>query len=150
MSYYHLPTSTERNPGRLETKLSDGAKLSPPDTGWTPELAALCGFVQVVNTARPADTATDTFVRSLNRVGDVVTEVWTSRPWTTAELAARQATVNRSAIETNLAQDMADIQLIIDSTNASLNANPAVAIKAMARMMRRLGRFAINDLTGTT
>jgi hypothetical protein len=150
MSYYHTPTATERNPGRLETKLSDGAKLSPPDTGWTPTLAALCGFVVVVQVAKPADTATDTFDRSVTLPAGVPTVTWTQRPWTAGELADRQATVNRSAITTNLAQDMADIQLIIDSTNASINSNPAVAIKALARMMRRLGRFAVNDLTGTT
>lgn len=69
MSFYHLPTSTERHPGRLEAKLSDGYRIGPPDTGWTPELAATCGFVAVTPTTRPADTATHTTDRTIIATG---------------------------------------------------------------------------------
>lgn len=40
MTYYHLPTSTVRSPGRLETKLADGYRIGPPPEGWTDELLA--------------------------------------------------------------------------------------------------------------
>jgi hypothetical protein len=53
--------------------------------------------------------------------------------------------VNQSAIETNLAEDLDAMQAIVDSTNADLNANPAAAIKDIARMCKRLGRTAIKD-----
>jgi hypothetical protein len=98
MSYYHLPTSTERSPGRLEQKLSDGAWLSPPDTGWTQELAALCGFVPVVTTTRPADTSTQTSDRSVVVADGVPTEQWTVRAKTQGELDADTAAANNTTI----------------------------------------------------
>lgn len=95
MSYYHLPSTTERSPGFEEVKLSDGAKLSPPRTGWTPTLAALCGFVVVVNTTPTGATQSQTYDRSLSVVGQTVTEVWTIRAKNAGELASdsRQAVV---------------------------------------------------------
>lgn len=102
MSYYHTPSSTERSPGRLETKLSDGKLLGPPDTGWTPTLAALCGFVPVVTTARPSDTASVTYDRSITLPGGIPTETWTQRPKTQAELDADTAATVRADIESRV------------------------------------------------
>lgn len=145
MSYFHLPTNTERGPGRLETKLSDGKQLGPPDTGWTPELAALCGFVVIVETARPADTATDTHVRSVNRVGDTVTVAWTQRPWTAPELAARQAATNGTTI-----RDRAATALTGNSTflakSAPTNLETIAQVKALTRQVNGLIRLTINQL----
>lgn len=114
------------------------------------DLQQATGWFLVVNTSRPVDTATDTYVRTVELIATVPTVVWTQRPWTVDELAGRQTVTNRTSIETNLAADMVKIQAILDTANATLNTAPAPAIKDMARMLRRLGRFAINDLNGTT
>jgi len=89
MTYYHLPSDTARNPGRVETKLSDGARLSAPDGRWTDELAALCGFVRIVDTVRPADTDTHTHERTVEVIDGTPTVVWTERAWTEEEVQAR-------------------------------------------------------------
>jgi hypothetical protein len=68
----------------------------------------------------------------------------------TAYETEQTASNNKSAIETNLTSDMAAMQAIIDNTNANINANPAVPIKDIARMLKRLGRTALKDYTGTT
>ena len=41
------------------------------------------------------------------------------------------------------------MQGIIAQTNAELRADPAQEIKAMARVIRRLTRIALNDFDGT-
>lgn len=105
-----------------------------------------CGWFVVVDVAKPADTPTTTFDRSVGLVAGDPTVVWTERPKTAEELAAVTASTNQSAILTNLASDLAAMQTIINTANGSINA-PA-AIKDIARMLRRLGRLAVNDLTG--
>jgi hypothetical protein len=102
MSYYHTPTGVERSPGRLETKLSDGKQLGPPDTGWDDTLAALCGFVPIIDTARPADTASVTYDRSIGLPAGLPTVVWTQRPKTAGELAADTAQTVRADIESRV------------------------------------------------
>ena len=56
----------------------------------------------VVTTARPADTGTQTSDRSLSVVDQVVTEVWTVRNKTQAELHAA-TTVNSTTIHAQAA-----------------------------------------------
>lgn len=149
MSYYHVPTSTERNPGRLETKLSDGRKLGPPETGWSPELAALCGFVVVEETARPADTGSDTFDRTLTFPGGVPTVTWVQRPKTGAELAAEQSQANRSTIEQAVAQAIQDLAPIIDAAGNFSAAQATRAIQLIASIQRRQLRYMFNQLDAT-
>lgn len=87
-----------RGPGRLETKLGDGAKLGPPDTGWTPELAALCGFLPVVETVKPAPSGPDrTHDRSVSLAAGVPTVTWTERAMTAQEIADRDAAAAEAA-----------------------------------------------------
>lgn len=80
-----------------------------------------------------------------------------TRPYTAEEnaaldaaIAAAQARSNRSAIETNLLQDLATMQTIIDTANATINASPASYIKDIARAIRRLDRMALAKFDGTT
>lgn len=113
-------------------------------------LQQVCGYFLVTEVVRPADTPTNTTDRSLTLVGNVPTVTWTSRAKTQAEIDAATVDTNRSAIITNLTSDMAAIQGIIDATNASINSNPAAAIKTICRMLRRLGRNDLNDFTGST
>ena len=71
-----------RQPGRLETKLSDGAQLGAPDGIWTDDLAALCGFVPITETDQPPDTATTTHDRTIEIIDGAPTVVWVERPKT--------------------------------------------------------------------
>lgn len=104
MSYYHLPTNTERGPKRLETKLSDGKRLGPdPDEGWTLAQLVDCGFAVVVNTSQPADTTTTAYDRSIVVTNGVPTETWTARTKTAErqaqELAEATAKATASALD---------------------------------------------------
>ncbi len=74
---------------RAARRLSDGVWVSPPDGIWAPELAAVCGWLPVTETTRPADTDATTHDYSVTLVAGVPTETWTPRPWTPDELAAR-------------------------------------------------------------
>jgi hypothetical protein len=141
MSFYHLPTNTERHPGRLETKLSDGAQLGPPDwIGWTPELAALCGFVTITHAARPDDTATDTHDRSVELVDGTPTVVWTSREWTLDELAARAAQANDATIRARVA-DALDANRSFLAVESPTNAQTLAQVKALTRQTQALIRL---------
>ena len=54
-------------------------------------------------------------------------------------------TVNQKTIVTNLEQDLEAMQLILDTANSTIDANPGSFIKDIARMNKRLGRTAIGD-----
>jgi hypothetical protein len=149
MGYYHLPTSTERSPRGLETKLSDGALLGAPDTGWTPELAALCGFVQIATVARPADTPTTTHTRSVALVAGTPTEVWTARPKTAAELLADAATATQTTIETQARAAFTANRAYL-AIGAPTNAQNLAQIRAITRQMQAMIRLVVaRDLLGT-
>lgn len=62
-----------------------------------PEVLALAGWLPLVRTDRPANTATSTYELGYDIQDDRVVEVWTIRPWTQAELAQRQADAEREA-----------------------------------------------------
>lgn len=84
MIYYHVPTNTARRPDKDgEPKLSDGYIIRPPeDRGWTHALAAVCGFVPILRSTRPAETATHTYVRSVEAgTAKVVTERQEAVAW---------------------------------------------------------------------
>ncbi len=78
-----------------------------------------------------------------------VADTWVVRAKSADELAADTAITNRTALQTNLTTDLAAMQTIINDTNANINANPAARMKDIARMLRRLGRVALNDYRGT-
>jgi hypothetical protein len=111
------------------------------------ELQEATGWLEVVDVERPADTATHTYDRSITLVAGVPTVTWTQRLKTAEETAAATAATNQASIVTNLNQDMVAVQAILDTANATINANPAAHIKTMGRMLRRLGRTALNDFS---
>jgi hypothetical protein len=116
----------------------------------TVALQEACGYFLVKTTARPADTATETYDRSVTFAAGVATETWSKRDKTQGEIDNASTAANHSSIITNLNQDMDKMQATIDATNATINANPATFIKDIARMNRRLGRLALSDLDGST
>lgn len=78
MTYFHLPTGTERHPGNLERKVSDGAMIGAPGGRWTPELAAVCGFLPVQDDP-PAPVDGFTFDRHIEIIAGVPVAVYTER-----------------------------------------------------------------------
>lgn len=69
-----------------------------------PALMAYCGWQPVAEEPRPQDTDTTTYDRVLQLTGGRVGVVWTPRPWTSAELAARTSQAARlTTIEARLA-----------------------------------------------
>ena len=151
MTYYHLPTSTVRHPGRLETKLSDGALLGPPDTGWTPELAALVGFVTVVETAAPAVTTSQVAESAVTLPDGIPTRTWTVRPKTPAELAADTATANGVTVRTRAELGLATNSTFLAVASPS-NAQTVAQVKALTRQVSGLIRLTLgklDDITGT-
>lgn len=80
----------ERGTPPTEGELPDGRTVS----GITPtnfDMLAACGWHPVTDTPRPDDTDTTTHERSLANESGTWTVVWTPRPWTADELAARTA-----------------------------------------------------------
>ncbi len=111
-----------------------------------------CGWYSFEPVPAPSVTSSQIAVRVgpvYNAQTDTVTDTWTVRAKTADELAVDTATTNQTAIQTNLTTDLAAMQAIINDTNANINANPAARMKDIARMLRRLGRVALNDYRGT-
>ena len=107
------------------------------------------GWVEVVNTPKPADTTTDTYdQRSVELIDGIPTEVWTSRPWTAEELASQAAIFEREqtrvtikAIVTDLKAEKARAQSVIDKTNATIT---AADTKDVARAAKRIADATID------
>jgi hypothetical protein len=111
---------------------------------------ALVGWLPVAESARPADTATITWDVSYVLAGGTVDQVWMQRAKTAEELTADLEESNRQTIEAGLADALATLQVIVDDTNANINASPASRIKDMARTQRRVIRLLIRRFDGTT
>jgi len=113
------------------------------------DLVEATGWFTVVNTARPADTATDTSDRSLVLNGTVPTETWTIRPWTAEELARNEAQTNTAQMIDESDESVDKLVLVIEAlnaitalTNADINANPAAILKDLTRECKTIARQA--------
>lgn len=92
-------TTTATMPPTGARRLDTGAWVTPPADGWTDALAAACGWLPVVESPRPADTATDTHEPTYTRDGATVVQTWTPRPWTANELAAQATDSTRRTLD---------------------------------------------------
>lgn len=79
-----------------------------------------------------------------------------TRPYTAEENAAADAAAlevqqdaNRRTIEDKLDVAMTDVQTLLDTANATINAAPAPYIKTLARVARLLIRLVRRKLDGT-
>jgi hypothetical protein len=68
------------------------------------------GWAEVIATARPDDTDTVTHDRSVELVDGVPTVVWTQRPFTVDELAARAEAAAFVPVETRVAELEAELR----------------------------------------
>jgi hypothetical protein len=162
---------TVRRPRRSgETKLSDGALLRPPESGWTDSLAAVCGFVPIVDPGPPPITALQTFdPNTVELIGGVPTIVYHVRDKTPEELAAELQAATRAAnaatltdletIEARIADIKLflvdpDVQAVLDQPNTTALTVQQTnrALKALVRQARRdanltlrVARYAIGQ-----
>ena len=139
------------NPPTGARRLDTGAWVTPPKDGWTVDLLAACGWFEVTETPRPADTTEGTYTGDVVVVDGLPVRVWTVRPWAEAELAAKaeqaanealRATVK--AIINDLRAEKARAQTVIDTPNATINTSPAPHIKDVARAAKRIADAAID------
>lgn len=158
MSYVHLSlanvidSAEVGRPNELTLRNGGGTRLWS-DYITDAELAE-CGWFKVVAVARPADTPTQVFERSLIVVSGVPTEKWTARNRTAAELADITRAANSAAL-TDLAAVTtamanlkafltdADVQAVLDvaNTTALTTQQTNRALKAMIRQQRRDANF---------
>ena len=150
MSYYHLPTATERNPRPGERRTDTGAWVTPLDGQWSPDDLTACGFVQITPGVRPDDTPTHTSERSLTRDGDTVQEVWTVVPKSADTLAAQTQDTNRGTIEDRLRQALAGNATYLAIATPTAAQTTAQA-KALTRQVSALIRHQLaGDLLADT
>lgn len=112
-------------------------------------LKAACGYLPVVDVARPADTATHTFDRSVVLSAGVPTVVWTQRPLSVPELSERAAATNSVTI-----RDQARLALEANATYLAVasptNAQVVAQVRSLTRQINGLIRLEVNALDATT
>lgn len=111
-------------------------------------LQQACGYYPVTDTARPADTATDTFDRSVQLVNGTPTVVWTERPMTAPELANVAANTNRTTIQTQAATAL-DTNRTFLAIASPTNAQTLAQVKALTRQNQGIIRLLLNQLDRT-
>lgn len=137
--YAHVDEQGVITPGGVPDSiiLPDGSVVTGLD-GADAETLEMYGYYPVSPVYEPLDAHEHHGLPIYTFDGEVVTATHPAEP-------DSQEQQNQSAIQTNLTQDLEAMQLILDSTNATINQNPAVHIKNIARMNKRLGRVALGD-----
>ena len=128
----------------------DGTWAFPP---YSPADMLACDLRIVEPTPKPADTATATSQSSVAMVDGRPVQVWTIRPWTPVELAARQA-IEQARVDI---VGQAFVWLDSDSKAAAArinqinNARTALAKPQIASIVTRLDQIAavLADLNAT-
>lgn len=77
MTYYHLPTATERNPRPGEQTIDTGQWITPYNGQWTDAEAALCGFLPITETAPPTLGPGETAEAAVTLVDGLPVRQWT-------------------------------------------------------------------------
>lgn len=129
MTFINPTTGQERTTPPTEGELPDGRTVS----GITPDnttMLAACGWHPVTDTPRPDDTDTDTYERSIVNEAGTWTVVWTARPWTADELAARAP--QPSADERLAALEQQNAELLAALAKATTVAQVRAAAQAAA------------------
>lgn len=145
--YAHVTAGAVDQVGQPPALHFDGTRwwdLRPLD----PALLSAFGWLPLVEVARPADTETTTHDLSHAMVDGQPSQVWTPRPWTADELAAKQAEADRAAtrtaikaIVTDLQAEKARAQVVIDKANNQIG---GADTKDVARAAKRIADAAID------
>lgn len=112
------------------------------------DLQQACGYFPVTDVPRPADTATDTFDRSVQLVNGTPTVVWTQRPMTADELANSTAQTNRTTIQQQAKNALANNRTFLGIATPN-NAQALAQIQALTRQNQGIIRLLLNQLDAT-
>lgn len=94
--------TAEGNLPRGAQRLDTGQWVTPPGGVWTDAQAAACGWLPVVDSPRPADTATTTSDRTIAVVAGKPTVTWTARDKTPGEIAGEARMVELATLRDNI------------------------------------------------
>ena len=133
---------------------------NPPDLEWDgtrwwdlrdPTIRQARGWLEVTETPRPEPIEGGVFESSVSLVDGLPVRVWTWRAWTAEEIAAQEDAAAYEAqrllvkaIITDLRAEKGRTQVVIDTTNSTINASPASHIKDTARAAKRIADAAID------
>ena len=101
------------------------------------ELQAL-GWVEIVDTPRPATDPTGSHSRTVEVVDGVPTVVWTLTPYAQEQLDQQAAEAADAAERQQIKNALATLDNIIDSADSMNNAQIRAAVGYLARVCRRL------------
>ena len=113
-----------------------------------PAALAACGWVEAVETARPADTGTQTSDMSWTVAGGKATQTWTVRDKTSAELASDTAATNNTTLR-DQARTALDTNTTFLAVASPTNAQVVAQVKALTRQCNGLIRLTIGALDST-
>jgi len=133
-------------------RLSDNAWVCPIGgmRGGTVAEQESCGYLAIIEVAKPTITETQRADLSYAVQGGRPTQVWTVRTETAAESTARIEQANYATLQTEIATNINTLLASVTAlneitarTNATINANPATAIKDLTREVKTVARQAI-------
>ena len=109
-------------------------------------LQQACGWFEAVETARPADTATDTHTRSVELVSGVATVVWTQVPKTLEQIEFDRVSTERSTMQAQ-ARTAHNNNVTYIALASPTNAQVAAQVKDLTRQMNAIIKLVVaNDL----
>lgn len=146
MTYAHVTAGQVDAIGNPPDVAYDGTTrwwdLRPLD----PAILAVFGWLPLITTDRPDDTATTTWDRDYTIGPDSVTVTWTERPWTEDELAAQAEQAAREADREAIVED-ALVWLAQDAAQAETRASQIAA--ALADVDAQIAQVAAYAFTGS-
>lgn len=140
---------TRSTPPPAARRLADGAWVTPLNGVWTDPLAASCGWLPIVTTARPADTATTTSDYAVTLIGGIPTETWTVRAKSQAEIDSTTATTNTAALLAKAKAALAANATFLGLASPT-NAQVVAQVKALTKEANALIKLEVRDLLDTS
>lgn len=126
MTYYHLPTASERNPRPGEQTIDTGQWITPYNGQWTDAEAALCGFLPIVEPVAPTPGPDEVAEAAVALVDGLPVRQWTVRPKTADELATTLPGVPGSADVLAAIKAQPTVTKRVDALLAALEAGTLV------------------------
>lgn len=152
MTYALVIDNTIRSLGSLPRsarRLDNGAWVLGLREYGTVETQQACGYFAVVDTVKPADTATTTHERSVELLDGTPTVVWTERAKTPDELASETAKRNDSTVRQQAEAALVDLRTIAQSSGTLTGAQLSNAVRVIARACIGLIRLQLGKLDAT-
>ena len=143
-TYAHIAAGAIDQVGALPRLWFDGSRWW--DYRADSSQAGQSGWLPLVEVTRPADTGTTTTDLTFTLVDGKPTQVWTVRPWTTAELAARAAESTRVSLDDRVRAAVASGgTLDVDLGSAGTPWTPGTALTL--RGMKAMSQAQMKALT---